>query len=77
MNKGNVAVGYRLFNETFYGKLLTMSTYRKTHTIINDYSALYGKCSEFLFMPLERVECFAMRRYNFVEIMGCEKGLDI
>ena len=63
--KGTVGVGYRLFNEIFYGTKLQMSQEKKINSVINDYSCLYDKSSEFLYRPIDIVEALAMRKYNF------------
>ena len=69
VTKGAVCVGYRLFNEIFYGMRIVMSQEKKIISAINDYSCLHNKCSEFLFMPVEFTEALAMRRENFNEVM--------
>jgi hypothetical protein len=63
--KGTVGVGYRLFNEIFYGTKLCMSQEKKINSVINDYSCLFDKSSEFLYRPIDNVEALAMRKYNF------------
>ena len=69
--KGGVGVGYRLFNEIFYGTMITMDSKTRKHaSVINDYSCLYNKCSEFLYKPIEKVEALAMRKSNFIKCMG-------
>lgn len=50
---GAVGVGYRLFDEIFYGVRIVMSGTKKIVSAINDYSCLHNKCSEFLYMPIE------------------------
>ena len=69
VTKGAVCVGYRLFDEIFYGMRLVMSQEKKVISAINDYSCLHGKCSEFLYMPVDITEALAMRRGNFNEVM--------
>lgn len=65
IQKGAVGVGYRLFEEIFYGARIAMSAQNKKISAINDYSCLHNKCSEFLFTPLEPTEALAVRRENF------------
>lgn len=43
ITEGSVRVGYRLFNETHYGKML------EKKAVVNDYSCAFDKCSEFLY----------------------------
>ena len=43
ITEGSVRVGYRLFNETYYGKML------ERKAVVNDYSCAFDKCSEFLY----------------------------
>jgi len=69
VTKGSVGIGYRLFNEIFYGKQIVMSKKKKSAIVINDYSCLYNKCSEFLYQPIDTVEAMAMRKENFNEVM--------
>ena len=65
ITNGAVGVGYRLFNEIFYGMSIIMSKTKKIISPINDYSCLSNKSSEFLYKPIEYVEALAMRKYNF------------
>ena len=51
--KGSVGVGYRLFNETFYGVRILMTNEKKTSTGINDFGSLQNTCAEFLYSALE------------------------
>jgi hypothetical protein len=69
ITKGSVGVGYRLFNEIFYGIQITMNKQRKVISVINDYSCLYNKCSEFLYQPIDQADAFAIRRGNYEEVM--------
>jgi len=46
-----------------------MSKQKKDANVINDYSCLYNKCSEFLYKPIDTVEALAMRKENFNEVM--------
>jgi len=50
-------------------KRTTFSKVKGTFPVINDYSCMYNKCSEFLYYPIDQVEAFAMRKYKFVEIL--------
>ena len=43
---------------------------RGIYPIINDYSSIYNKCAEFLYHPIDCMEGFAMRTYDFVEIIN-------
>jgi len=61
--KGRVIVGYRLFREVFYAKIMNKSP------IVGDFSALKNKVSEFLYKPTERIDAFAIKKYNFNMIM--------
>jgi len=69
MTNGAVGVGYRLFDEIFYGMSIVMSKTKKIISPINDYSCLSNKCSEFLYKPIEYVEALAMRKVNFNILM--------
>lgn len=69
VTKGCVGVGYRLFNQKFFGTQIVMSKKRKTINVINDYSLLYEKCGEFLYQPFDFVEAYAMRKENFLSVM--------
>ena len=66
---GAVGVGYRLFDEIFYGVRIVMSGTKKIISAINDYSCLHNKCSEFLYMPMEPTQALAMRREHFKNVM--------
>lgn len=66
---GSVGVGYRLFNEVFYGMRIIMTKQKRIIAPINDYSSLFNKSSEFLYQPIEKVEALAIRRENFNEII--------
>lgn len=67
--QGSVGVGYRLFNEIFYGMRIVMIKDKKIVSPINDYSCLYNKCSEFLYKPIDYVEALAIRKENFNTLM--------
>jgi len=65
--KGAVAIGYRLFDEIFYGKKFIVANdhkraNKKKLSVLNDYSCLFNKCSEFLYLPIDNVEGLAMRK---------------
>lgn len=47
-----------------------MNKNRKVISVINDYSCLYNKCSEFLYQPIEGADAFAIRRGNYEEVMN-------
>ena len=74
VTKGSVGVGYRLFNEIFFGKQIIMSLYKKIISVINDYSCLHSKCSEFLYKPIDFVEAMSMRKENFNQVMQHQIG---
>ena len=69
ITNGAVGVGYRLFNEVFYGTSIIMSQNKRIIAPINDYSTLSDKCSEFLYKPIEHVEGLAIRKVNFYTVM--------
>lgn len=64
--EGKVAIGYRLYSETFYGKML------EKKSVINDYACIYNKCSEFLYVAIEKVEGYAFRKVHYNEIIESE-----
>jgi len=53
---GRVAIGYRMFNEVFYGKII------EHKSVINDYACIYNKVGEFLYTAVETVEGFGFRK---------------
>lgn len=69
VTNGSVGVGYRLFNEVFYGMRIVMSKNKRIISPINDYSCLCNKSSEFLYQPIDKVEAVAIRREHFNEII--------
>ena len=69
LQNGAVGVGYRLFNEIFYGLKIMLNVDSKNISGINDYSCLHNKCSEFLYIPIDHVEALAMRKENFDRVM--------
>ena len=69
---GAVGVGYRLFDEFFFGKKILIPKgprvlVRRKLNVINDYSCITGKGSEFLYRAIETTEALAMRRPQFLE----------
>ena len=64
---GAVGVGYRLFDEFFFGKKIIIPKgarviSKKKLNVINDYSCITGKGSEFHYRAIETTEALAMRR---------------
>jgi hypothetical protein len=54
---GKVGVGYRLFNQVFYG----LSLHRRQ--VINDHCMIHEKVSEFSYIPIvETVNAMALRK---------------
>ncbi len=49
MTKGSVLVGYRLFNESFFVKLI------KQRAVVGDFSLIHNKVSEFVYKPAEKI----------------------
>ena len=74
VTKGVVGVGYRLFNQEFFGTQIIMNKKINTINVINDYSLIYEKCAEFLFKPFDFVEAYAMRKENFLGVMNQKYG---
>jgi hypothetical protein len=74
VTKGSVAVGYRIFSEMFFGKQITMSKNKKVISVINDYSCINYKCSEFLYKAIDFTEALAMRQRNFKEVIKLPRG---
>lgn len=66
---GAMGVGYRLFNEIFYGVQIVMNNNKKTICPINDYSCIMNRVSEFLYKPIDMVEALAVRKDNFKELL--------
>ena len=77
---GAVGVGYRLFDEIFFGKKILIPkgprvlALRKL-CVINDYSCITNKGSEFLYRAIETTEALAMRRPQFLEEMEDQMAL--
>lgn len=69
ITNGAVAVGYRLFNEIFYGITIVMTSSKKIISPINDCSCIQNKVSEFLYKPIENVEALGIRKEHFIELM--------
>jgi len=70
VTKGTVGVGYKLFNQTFYGTQIIMNKKMSTINVINDYALIFEKCAEFLYHPFDIVEAYAMRKENFLNVMS-------
>lgn len=71
---GAIGVGYRLFEELFYGKKIVIRKgskilSRRQLNVINDYACITNKCSEFYYRALETSEALIMRRSEFLEQM--------
>ena len=65
--KGRVAIGYRLFNDIIYGKVL------EKQGVFNDYACMTNKCSEFIFKSFGTVvTAFAIRKDNFRKLLESE-----
>jgi hypothetical protein len=69
ITKGGVGVGYRFFNEIFYGTKIVQNKKKSVTCAINDQICLEDKCSEFLYQPIDIVEAFAMRKPHFINVM--------
>lgn len=67
--KGTFGVGYRLFNEVFYAVQIMMNKEKRIICPINDYCALYDKCSEFLYSPVDNIDALSMRKEHFQTLM--------
>ena len=68
INKGSIVVGYRLFNEKYYSKVM------KNRAIINDFSVINNKVSEFLYEAIDKVQGFGIKKENFLKIIGHRMG---
>lgn len=71
---GNIGVGYRLFNDVFYGMSIVMSKTKRVISPINDYSCISNKSSEFLYTPIEKAEALAIRREDFNTMINAPFG---
>lgn len=67
VTSGSVLIGYRLFREQFWAKMLHRA-------IIGAYSSMTNKVSEFMYKPIEVVYGFAIKKENFMEVMQCQVG---
>jgi hypothetical protein len=65
---GAVAVGYRQFNEVYFGKSL------KSSMIVGDFDCIHGKVSEFLYRSIVQTRGFAMKKNTFNEIVDEKIG---
>ena len=41
-------------------------------TVINDYSCIYNKCSEFLYTPIKKVEALSIDKHSFMNVLNTE-----
>lgn len=69
--KGRVIVGYRLFKEVFYAKIISKSA------SIGDFPCLNNKVSEFLYKASETVTGFAIKKQNFTSMMKMSLGKEL
>ena len=53
---GKVGVGYRLFNQTFYGKSMSYGCK------VGDYDCSQNKVSEFLYTPITVLKGFCVKK---------------
>lgn len=61
--KGKAGVGYRLFNQIFYGMAL------QPRHVINDYAMLRNRVSEFFYKPiLDKVEGLAINKNDWTRL---------
>lgn len=44
----------------------------KSITVINDYSCIYNKCSEFLYTPIKKVEALSIDKHSFMNVLNTE-----
>ena len=65
VNKGNVIVGYRLFNDIFYAKSI-----KGNQVVIGDFACHNNKVSEFLYKSHETILGFAIKKESFVELLN-------
>ena len=77
IQNGFVGIGYRLFNEVFFGWSIGTTKQTTPMAIINDYSCLHNKSSEFLYKPIDVVEAFAIRREKFRIVMNHPQALKV
>jgi len=60
---GKVGIGYRLFNQTFYGKSISYGTK------VGDYDCSQNKVSEFLYTPITITKGFAVKKEHIVGLL--------
>ena len=63
VTSGSVLVGYRLFRETFWAKLL------QRRAILGAFPCMTNKVSEFMYKPVEVLHGFAIKKENFNDIL--------
>lgn len=68
ITKGSILVGYRLFKEGFWAKLL------KNRAIVGAFPCMTNKVSEFMYKPMEIIQGFAIKKHNFNEILQNKVG---
>lgn len=68
VTSGSVLVGYRLFRETFWAKLL------QRRAIIGAFPCMTNKVSEFMYKPVEVIHGFAIKKENFNGILQDRVG---
>ena len=71
ITSGTVLVGYRLFKESYWAKLL------KNRAIIGAFPCMINKVSEFLYKPMELVQGFAIKKENFRDVLRDKVGAGI
>jgi hypothetical protein len=60
---GKVGIGYRLFNQTFYGKSVSYGCK------VGDYDCSQNKVSEFLYTPITITKGFCVKKEHMNEIL--------
>lgn len=61
--KGKVGVGYRLFNQIFYGMAL------QPRHVVNDYAMLRNRVSEFIYKPiLDSIEGLSINKNDWTHL---------
>lgn len=68
---GRIIIGYRLFKEVFYAKIMSKSA------TVGDFSCLNNKVSEFLYKASENVTGFAIKKHNFTQMMKTSLGKEL
>jgi hypothetical protein len=66
--KGCISVGYRLFNEIFFAKVL------KESDRFGDYDCVKQRVSEFLYKANTNSHGFGMKRMPFIELISSKLG---